>query len=145
MKRGLFAGTFDPPTVGHLDIIRRAASFCETLYIGLADNPSKTPPMFSLKQRKELLQEALQGIPNIKIISFKGLVVDFAKKQKIDVLIRALRPGSDLSNEFAMAAANRHMGGLETLFLTSDPRYSQISSSLVREIISAGGNPKDFI
>ena len=144
MKIALYAGTFDPPTSGHLDIISRAAPLFSSLIIGVAaDGGKKT--LFSIDERIEKLLLATKELPNIQVAAYQGLTWQFAKKNHIDVLIRSLRPGEDASMEFSLAAANRELGGLETLFLAADPALSFISSSLVREILQAGGSAEKYL
>lgn len=144
LKSALFAGTFDPLTKGHVDIIRRAAPMFETLVIGVAENPEKTP-FFSLDERLEQLISATKEWPHVKIAAYQGLTWQFAKQNKVSVLIRSLRPGEDHSHEFSLAAANKELGGLETLFLTASPDVSFISSSIVREILRAGGSAERYL
>jgi len=146
MKKGLLAGSFDPPTFGHLDIIQRAANLCDELIIGIAINPSKTKnSIFSLDEKKELLESLLSKFQNIKVKSFEGLVVDFAKKEKANFLIRGLRAFSDFEYEFRMAIANKKMASLETLFLMADLSLSQINSTLIKEIAFFKGPIDSFV
>jgi pantetheine-phosphate adenylyltransferase len=135
MQTALFPGTFDPPSFGHLDIIKRASSLCNKLYIGIAAHSSKpTHSLFSLEERIEMVKEITKDIPHLEIVSFSGLVVDFARKNQIQVLIRGMRAFSDFEYEFRMALANRKLSGIETLFLMADGKHAHISSSLIREI-----------
>lgn len=145
MKKALFPGTFDPPTLGHLDIIRRASLLCDELIVGLAFNPEKDPSLLSPEVRREMIEEITQDLPNITVVTFTGLMVDFALKHQVNLIIRSLRAASDLEFEFSMASANRKMSGLETLFLMADEKYSRISSSLVRQIGSGGRRLNDFV
>lgn len=144
-KVALFPGTFDPPSLGHLDIIKRSAQICDKLYIGIAENISKPTGLFSLNQKKAMLEKITQGMEQVKIISFSGLVIDWARENNVDFLIRGLRAFSDFEYEFQMALANRKMSGIETIFLMSDANYSHISSSLIREIASFKHTLKDFV
>lgn len=141
MSIGLIAGSFDPPTLGHLDLIERAASLCHRLIVGVADNPSKGPPLFSKEERIALLRE----ITTHEIHPIEGLVMDFAKSIKANFLIRGLRSSSDFSHEFQMAFANKKVGSLETLFLMADGRFAHISSTLIREIAREGKSTKEFL
>lgn len=141
---GLIPGTFDPPTLGHLEIIQRAATLCKKLYIGVADNASKTPS-FTQNERMSFLGEICHHLPNVEIVSIHGLVIDFVKKQKIDTLVRGLRSFSDMEHETQMAQANKKLGGVETLFLISEGHFAHISSSLIREIAACGHHLKDFV
>lgn len=141
---GLIPGTFDPPTLGHLEIIQRAATLCRKLYIGVAENRSKNHS-FTLNERIAFLGEISHHLPNVEIVAIHGLVVDFVKKQKIDTLVRGLRSYSDLEYETQMAQANKKLGGVETLFLISEGHFAHISSSLIREIAACGHHLKDFV
>jgi pantetheine-phosphate adenylyltransferase len=135
MEKALFAGSFDPPTLGHLDIIQRAASLFKELHVGIAINLSKSSKeIFTIQERETMLRELTRDLPNVKIESFSELAVDFAKKKKLGVLIRGLRSGVELDTEFQMALANRKLSGLETLFLPANPDYAHISSTLIKEI-----------
>jgi pantetheine-phosphate adenylyltransferase len=145
MKKALFPGTFDPPTKGHEDIINRSLNVCDKLFIGIAINPSRIQTVFSIDERIKMLKIITQHDERIEIVAFNDLVVDFAKKNNIDFLIRGLRAFSDFEYEFRMALANRHIGGLETYFLMADETLTHISSSLVRELTLFNRLPKGFI
>lgn len=145
MRKALFPGTFDPPTLGHLDIIQRASLLCDELIVGLALNPEKDPSLLSAEERRKMIEEITHDLPNITVVTFTGLMVDFALEQQVNLIIRSLRAASDLEFEFSMASANRKMSGLETLFFMADEKYSRISSSLVRQIGSGGHRLYDFV
>ncbi len=135
MKRALFPGTFDPPTLGHLDIIQRAASICNKLYVGVAENSNKpSQTLFTTLERMAMLQEMTRAMPYVEVVSFSTLVVEFAKQHQIDFLLRGLRAFSDFEYEFRMALTNRHLSGIETVFLMADERVAHISSTLIREL-----------
>lgn len=134
MKRALLPGTFDPPSLGHLDIISRALQICDSLYIGIARNVTKEQALFTVEERGEMLQEVTSELSNVQIVYFDTLVVDFAREHKVDFLVRGLRAFADFEYEFRMALANRRMGGIETVFLMADERHAYISSSLIREL-----------
>ncbi len=144
MKKGLLAGSFDPPTFGHLDIIERAAKLCDELVVGIAINPSKKP-IFTVDEKKELLETLLNKLQNATIKSFEGLVVEFAKKEQANFLIRGLRAFSDFEYELRMAIANKKIASLETLFLVADFPLSQINSTLIKEIASFKGPINFFV
>ena len=130
----LFPGSFDPITRGHIDIIERAARIFGTVIIAVFDNPVKKP-LFDLQGRIELIYKTTRHLPNVKIDAFSGLLVDYAKNNEINVLIRGVRTIADFEIESQRAAANRLLGnGIEMLLLVADPKYSMISSSMVREI-----------
>lgn len=141
---GIFPGTFDPPSKGHLDIIQRASLICDKLLIAIAVKPDKKA-LFSPEDKQEMLRLITQSIPNTQIEIFQGLVVDFARIHKAQFLIRGLRAFSDFEYEFQMALANRRLSGIETLFLMADERHTQISSSLIREIAYFKGPLRDFV
>jgi pantetheine-phosphate adenylyltransferase len=135
MRKALFPGTFDPPTFGHLDVIRRSVSICDRLYIGIAINSTKEKSsLFSPEERGELLRKIAKEFPHVEVVLFEGLVVDFAREHKIDFLIRGLRAFSDFEYEFRMALMNRAMSGIETVFLMADPQLAHLSSTLIREV-----------
>lgn len=144
-KKGLLAGSFDPPTLGHLDIIQRAADFCQTLYVGIAQNSQKKSISFSLDEREAMLTEICHEIPNVKIVVIPGLVVEYAKLHKIDFLIRGLRNMADFEKELQMCCANKKLCGIETLFLLASPMHAHISSTLIREIALGGFRLHDFV
>jgi pantetheine-phosphate adenylyltransferase len=134
MKKALFPGTFDPPTLGHIDIIKRSASICDKLYVGIAINPSKSNVLFTVQEKEAMLKKICRPYPHVEVIHFSSLVVEFAKQNQIDYLIRGLRAFSDFEYEFRMALANRHLSGIETVFLMADERVAHISSTLIREL-----------
>lgn len=138
---GIFPGTFDPPTVGHLDIIRKAMQICDHLIVAIGVKPDKKS-LFSVEERIEMLKRIA---PKVEIVSFHGLIVDFARERQGSFLIRGLRALTDFDYEFQMAEINRHLSGIETVFLMADARYSQINSSLIREIIHFKGPLKGFV
>ncbi len=144
-KIGLFAGTFDPPTLGHLDIIQRAAKFCDVLHIGIAVNSSKKTPVFPCFERKAMLAEVCHDLPNIKIVEIPGLVADYAKTNKIDFLIRSLRSSADFDNEMQLSCSNKKLCATDTLFLIGNPHFSHISSSLIHEIALGGHRLHEFV
>lgn len=135
---GVYAGSFDPPTMGHLDIIERGAKICHRLTIAIASNPLKEKAVFSLEERLGFLAKITRGMKNVVHTHFSGALVDFASANEVDFLIRGLRFIADYPFEQVMAEANRALSGIETLFLISDSRYAYLSSSLVREIASLG-------
>lgn len=144
MKTALFAGSFDPPSLGHLDIIQKASSLCDHLIVAIAHKPDKKT-LFSVEERETMLRQITSSFPNVEISHFHGLVVDFAKEKKANFLIRGLRAFSDFEYELQMALANRCLSGIETLFLMADEKYTHISSTLIREIAYFGGPLKDFV
>ncbi|MCR5661584.1 MAG: pantetheine-phosphate adenylyltransferase [bacterium] len=140
MRRAIYPGSFDPVTNGHLDIIRRAASLADELIVAVVANPSKKC-LFTLEERREMLAGCLEDLPNIKIVSFAGLLADFARQLDAQILVKGLRSAADFEYEAPMAHLNKSLNsGLETVFLLSSPALSFVSSSAVREIAALGGD-----
>lgn len=132
-------GTFDPITSGHLDVIRRASRFFERFIVAVAANPAKRP-LFTLEERMNLLRKAVEGLENVEVAAFEGLLVDFARKVGATVIIKGLRALSDFEYEFQMAQINQALyENIETFFVMANPQYTFISSSAVRELASYGG------
>lgn len=145
MKTGIYAGSFDPITLGHLDIVRRASSLVDRLIIGVLNNSSKCPA-FSVEERVEMISKVTRSIPNVSVESFSGLTVEFAKQKEARILVRGLRAVTDFEYELQIAQLNHKLHpGLDTIFLTTSVEYSYLSSSTVREIASYGGNIRDFV
>jgi len=146
MKRSaVYPGTFDPITNGHHDLVRRAASVFERVVVAIAANPNKTP-MFSLEQRIDLARRVLADMPQVEVVGYTGLTVEFARQNNIHVVIRGLRAVSDFEFEFQLATMSRHLWReLETVFLTPQEQFTFISSTLVREIATLGGDVSEFV
>lgn len=144
MRTALFVGSFNPPTLAHLNIIEKGAKLFDQLIVAVAHNHKKSY-LFSVEERIELLRQITHKISNVKIYSFSGLTINFANEKKVSCLIRGIKACSSLETEYQMALANRKMGDIETLFLLADEKFSHISSSLVREIGSAGGTLDQFV
>ena len=141
----VYPGTFDPITNGHIDLVMRASRLFEHVIVAVAINPSKKPA-FALEERVNLAMQTLQDLPNVEVCSFQGLLVDVAREKKAQVIIRGLRAVSDFEHEFQLAGMNRHMEpNVETMFLTPAEQFSYISSSLVREVASLGGDVSAFV
>lgn len=142
---GIYAGTFDPLTNGHLDIISRAFPLFDKLTVLIAESPTKKP-LFSIAQRKEMLELVLKDFSNVCVDFCEGLVVDYALKVKANVLVRGLRPTGDFENEFQMATMNNYLHKeIETLFFMTGHSHYFISSSLIKEVFKHGGDIKDLV
>lgn len=140
MKRALYPGSFDPITFGHIDIVTRALTIFDELLIGISINSEKTP-VFSLTEREALLKQCFPDDKRVKVISFSGLLIDFARSENIPVVVRGLRAASDFEYEFQLAAMNRSMDrNFETVFLMTGSDTYFLSSRLVKEIAFLGGN-----
>jgi pantetheine-phosphate adenylyltransferase len=145
MKKALFSGTFDPPSLGHLDIIKKGSKICDRLVVGVGVNLSKKEGLFTVEERVKLLKELVKGISNVTVSNFSGPVADYAKEIKANFIIRGLRPFSDFSLEMQMAVMNRKLSGIETLFLLPDENYGTISSTLIRELAFYHANLREFV
>lgn len=141
MKAAIYPGSFDPVTYGHLDVIRRAAKIFDELTVSVLNNKLKTP-LFSVEERVNILKEATKDIPNIKVESFSGLLVDYAKSRDMHVVIRGLRAITDFEYELQNAQTNALLsnGAIDTVFLTTSLEYAYLSSSSVKEIASFQGD-----
>ncbi|OFW78426.1 MAG: pantetheine-phosphate adenylyltransferase [Actinobacteria bacterium RBG_19FT_COMBO_70_19] len=135
----LCPGTFDPVTNGHLDIIERAGQRFDAVIVGVLDNPAKQP-LFSAEERVQMLKEVTASLTNVSITSFSGLLVESAKTLGADVVVKGLRAVTDFEYEIQMAQMNHALTGVETLFMTTGPQWSFVSSSLVKEVARFGGD-----
>jgi pantetheine-phosphate adenylyltransferase len=141
----MYPGTFDPITLGHEDLVRRASRLFDKVVVAVAANPGKEP-MFSQAERVDLAKSVLSEIDNVEVCGYDGLTVDFATDNDLQVIVRGLRAISDFEHEFQLANMNRHLtDDVETAFLTPTEAYTYISSSLVREICSMGGDISEFV
>jgi pantetheine-phosphate adenylyltransferase len=141
----MYPGTFDPFTNGHNDLVRRACRIFDQVVIAIAANPGKAP-LFTLEQRVDLTQRVLADVPNVEVTGYTGLTVDFARQRGLNVIMRGLRAVSDFEFEFQLATMSRHLNGeVETVFLTPTEQFNFISSTLIREIASLGGNVREFV
>jgi pantetheine-phosphate adenylyltransferase len=144
-RAAVCAGTFDPITMGHLDVIERASRIFPRVVIAVAENTGKNP-LFSLEERMELVRETTAHLEGIEVKSFHGLLVDFAESVGVRVIVRGLRAFSDFEYEFQMALTNRKLDpSIETIFLMPKQDYSYISSSNVREVAQLGGDTSQFV
>lgn len=141
----VYPGTFDPITHGHTDLVQRASRLFERVIVAVAGSTSKQT-VFSLADRVAMAEQALAGFKGVEVIGFNTLLVDFAREQKANVILRGLRAVSDFEYEFQLANMNRHLAPeVETLFLTPAERYAYVSSSLVREVAALGGDVSAFV
>lgn len=141
----MYPGTFDPITLGHEDLVRRALRLFDKVVVAIAENPGKEP-MFSVQERVQLAKATLADLDNVEVTGYSGLTVDFARENNLQVIVRGLRAVSDFEYEFQLASMNRHLTDeVETAFLTPTERFTFISSSLVREIATMGGDVTDFV
>ena len=145
MQRAVYPGTFDPMTMGHVDLVKRASKLFDSVIIAIASSDSKKP-MFSLEERIEIGNKIFADDPKIEVVGFSGLLVNFAKDNDANILIRGLRVVADFEYEFQLANMNRAMSpDIESVFLTPKEEYSYISSSLVKEIATMGGDVTRFV
>jgi len=142
----MYPGTFDPITLGHEEIVRRAVKLFDKVVVAIAANPGSKAPMFSLEERVELAVAAVGDIPGVEVAGYKGLTVNYAREHGLATIIRGLRAVSDFEYEFQLATMNRHLTSeVETVYLTPTEKYTFISSSLVREIARLGGDISEFV
>ncbi|HUL47954.1 MAG TPA: pantetheine-phosphate adenylyltransferase [Steroidobacteraceae bacterium] len=141
----VYPGTFDPITNGHQDLVRRAARMFERVYIAIAGNPNKTP-LFPLAERVDLARRVLHDLPNVEVLGYSNLTVEFAREHGVGVILRGLRAVSDFEFEFQLANMTRHLDrDIETVFLTPQEQFTFISSTLVREVALLGGDVREFV
>ncbi len=145
MKRAVYPGTFDPVTYGHLDVIRRSSEMFDELIVGILTNVAKQP-LFTAEERVMMVENEVKDLPNVKILTFEGLQIDFAKSHNAGIIVRGLRAVTDFEYELQMAQTNRIMAPeIDTLFLTTSLEYSYLSSSTVREVANFGGDISHFV
>jgi len=143
--RALYPGTFDPPTNGHVDLIQRGSKLFEHLTVGILKNPVKNP-LFTVEERVEMLKEATSTLENVSVATFDGLMVDFARQLAARAVLRGIRAISDYEHEFQMALMNRRLAPeIETVFLQPAGRYSFVSSRMVKEVVSFGGDVSGLV
>ncbi len=144
-KTAIYAGTFDPVTYGHIDLIERALRIFDEVIVAVANNPAKCP-LFTIEERLKLLQSSVGRKKGIYIDSFEGLLVDYASAKNVKVIIRGIRALSDFEFEFQMALSNRKLNSkIETIFLMPHESYVYLSSRLIKEVVSLGGDVRSFV
>ena len=145
MKLGIYPGSFDPLTNGHLDVIRRADKLFDRVIVAIANNDAKQP-MFSKEKRVELASESLEGMQDVSVETFDGLLVNYAVEKGAQAIIRGLRAISDFEFEFQLALMNRHLNSsIETIFMMPKDKYTFLSSRMVKEVASLGGDITGFV
>jgi len=145
IHRCVCPGSFDPVTLGHLDVVRRAGVLFDEVVVAVLTNPAKKP-MFALDERLEMLNETLDGVDGVRVVAVTGgLLVDFCREVGAVAVVKGLRSGTDFAYELPMALMNRHLSGLETVFLPGEPRYEHVSSSLIKEVASYGGDVSGLV
>jgi pantetheine-phosphate adenylyltransferase len=144
VRRVVCPGSFDPVTNGHLDIITRAATFCDEVIVAVAHNVSKRA-LFNADERVEMLAEVTKAQDNVRVARFDGLVVDFCRANNVSAIVKGLRAVSDFDYEMQMAQMNYSQAGVETLFMTTNPLYAFLSSSLVKEFAKYGGDVSGLV
>jgi len=143
----IYPGSFDPLTMGHMDVIDRAAAIFQRVLVAVVVNPQKREPLFTLDERKAMIAAAIDdaGLANVDVTDFRGLLADFVRAQHVDVIVKGLRVVSDFENEMSTALMNRSLSGVDTVFMPSDPRYSFISSSMIKEVFFLGGTIDEYV
>lgn len=145
MKTAIYPGSFDPVTLGHVDIITRAAKIADRLVVGVLNNNSKSP-LFSVDERVNMLKEVTKELPNVEVMSFSGLLVEFARELDARIIVRGLRAVTDFEYELQMSQTNRIVdSGVDTIFLTTSLQYAYLSSSIVKEVARYGGDITKFV
>ncbi len=144
MAAAVCPGSFDPPTNGHMDVIRRSFSLFDRVVVAVIRNLSKTP-MFTSEERVGMLRSLFEGDPGIEVVSFDGLLVDFARSRNADVIVKGLRAVSDFDYELQMAQMNHNLSGIDTVFIPTSPEYAYLSSSLVKEVGRLGGTVEGLV
>jgi pantetheine-phosphate adenylyltransferase len=144
-RTAVYPGTFDPITRGHEDLVRRAAGIFDRVVVAIASNPNKAP-MFNIEERVGMARAVFADLPNVELTGYQGLTVDIARQLGNAIIVRGLRAVSDFEFEFQLANMGRHLApGVETMFLTPKEQFTFISSTLVREIASLGGDVSEFV
>jgi len=140
----VYPGTFDPPTLGHLDVIQRAVQLFPQVIVGVFPNPKKAP-LFGVRERVALLRSVTVDLPQVTVKAFDGLLVNFVRREKARVILRGIRAVSDMEYEFQMAMTNRNLAGIETLFLMPGEAYTYLTATLVKEVVHHGGDVSGMV
>src|ERR1700737_3893282 len=144
MSGAVCLGSFDPVTLGHIDVFERAAAQFDEVIVAVLVNPSKAG-MFSVDERIAMIEEACEHLPNLRVEAGEGLVVDFVKSRGLTAIVKGLRTGTDFEYELQMAQMNRHVAGVDTFFVATTPRFSFVSSSLAKEVAMFGGDVSELL
>ena len=144
MRTALYPGTFDPVTIGHLDVVERASAIFDRLIVGVGDNPEKAC-LFSLQERLAMVRREVGHLRNVEVKAFRGLMVEFAKAEKVSVVLRGIRTVSDLEYEIQMAFTNRRSAGVETVFIAPTPEHAFINARFIKEIARGGGRVEGMV
>ena len=145
MRKAVYPGMFDPVTNGHIDVIKRGSLLFDKLIVSVGCNPSKAS-LFSVEERMEMIRENTKGLKNVKVDCFSGMLVDYLKKQKTNIILRGIRTISDFESEYQRALTNRALNKeVETVFVTASEQYLFLNSSLIKEVVSLGGQVSQFV
>jgi pantetheine-phosphate adenylyltransferase len=144
-RSAIYPGSFDPLTRGHLDVIRRAASIFDRVLVAVVVNPQKRESLFTLDERERMIRDACGDLTNVDVDHFRGLLADFVRDREATVIVKGLRVVSDFESEMSTALMNRSLSNVDTVFLPSDPRWSFVSSTLVKEVFNLGGDVAEFV
>ena len=145
MSIALIPGSFDPVTNGHLDIVERTARHFDVVYVAVAPNARKVTPLFAVEERVAMLEEVVEGLTNVRVVAFVGLLADFALARGVTAIVKGLRAVSDFDYELQMAQLNHRLSGVDTLFMPTRPEHSFLSATLVREVASYGGDVSSMV
>jgi pantetheine-phosphate adenylyltransferase len=145
VREAIYPGSFDPLTRGHLDVIERASRIFDRVLVAVVVNPQKRDPLFTLDERKQMIRDAVAHLPNVDVEHFRGLLADFVRGRGATVIVKGLRVVSDFESEMSTALMNRSLSGVDTVFLPSDPRWSFVSSTLVKEVYNLGGDVAEYV
>jgi pantetheine-phosphate adenylyltransferase len=144
-RSAIYPGSFDPMTRGHLDVIERAAAIFDNVVVAVVVNPQKRETLFTLDERQQMIRDAVANLPNVEVTHFRGLLADFVRRVGANVIVKGLRVVSDFESEMSTALMNRSLSGVDTVFLPSDPRWSFVSSTLVKEVYNLGADVAEYV
>jgi pantetheine-phosphate adenylyltransferase len=141
----IYPGSFDPLTRGHLDVIERAAQIFDRVLVAVVVNPQKRDPLFSLDERMAMIRDAVAHLGNVEVDNFRGLLADYVRDREATVIVKGLRVVSDFESEMSTALMNRSLSNVDTVFLPSDPKWSFVSSTLVKEVYNLGADVTEYV